>query len=114
MTDIVRIGGAKYYLQTAIECCTDIAHHIIASEGWRAPRDYADAFVVLNEHGVIPDAFLSVMRRMVRFRNRLVHLYWEVDNEAVCDILQKDLGDLDRFGAYIRAFISEEKEGSEQ
>ena len=43
------IGRAKYYLQISIECCLDVANHIIASERLRAPNDYADSFTVLEE-----------------------------------------------------------------
>jgi len=34
---------------------------------------------------------------MARFRNLLVHLYWEVNNQRVYEILQKDLDDFDLF-----------------
>ncbi len=38
---------------------------------------------------------------MARFRNRLVHLYWEVDDQQVYHILTHDLDDFDAFVAYI-------------
>ncbi len=33
LADEARLGGAKYYLQVAIECCVDVANHIIARQG---------------------------------------------------------------------------------
>ncbi len=33
----------------------DLANHIIASEGWRVPRDFGDSFTILGAHGVIDD-----------------------------------------------------------
>ncbi|MBW2072998.1 MAG: DUF86 domain-containing protein, partial [Deltaproteobacteria bacterium] len=48
--DKILLGSAKYYLQICIETCLDIANHIIAAEGFRAPRDYADSFRVLEEN----------------------------------------------------------------
>jgi len=65
---------------------------------------------VLNEREIIPDDFLPVAQQMVKFRNRLVHLYWEVDEEQVYDILQTRLDDFDRFESYIRKLISNEEE----
>jgi len=53
LEDKILIGSAKYYLQVSIECCLDVANHVIASEKYRAPRDYADTFAVLGESGVI-------------------------------------------------------------
>jgi uncharacterized protein YutE (UPF0331/DUF86 family) len=38
-------------------------------------------------------------------RNRLVHLYWEVDAGILYDTLQHNLGDFDRFKAYVFRFM---------
>jgi uncharacterized protein YutE (UPF0331/DUF86 family) len=92
-----RIGNAKYHFVIAIECCIDIANHVIASENFRFPKDNADSFAVLIEEGVVPERLRGPLRDMARFRNRLVHLYWEVDTERVYDYLQNALGDLHAF-----------------
>jgi len=114
LADFTKSESAKHLLQVSIQSCLDVCYHLIASEGWRAPRSSADAFAVLNEQGVIPDGFLPIAQQMVRFHNRLVHLYLEVDDIQVYDILQTRLGDFERFISYIRAFIStEEEEGTE-
>lgn len=81
INDKILIGSAKYYLQVSIEVCLDIASHIIASERFRAPKDYADSFSVLNEAGIISSDLCKQLRQMAKFRNRLVHLYSEIDNE---------------------------------
>lgn len=44
--DLVKLGAAKYYLQVAVECCIDVANHIIAHQGFRAPESYADSLTV--------------------------------------------------------------------
>jgi uncharacterized protein YutE (UPF0331/DUF86 family) len=41
------------------------------------------------------------LRAMARFRNRLVHLYWDVDDAGVHDYLQTGLADMERFGEAI-------------
>jgi uncharacterized protein YutE (UPF0331/DUF86 family) len=43
---------------------------------------------------------------MVQFRNRLVHLYWEVDEEIVYAILQNNLDDFDIFARYILDYMA--------
>ena len=96
-----KIGNAKYHFVVAIECCIDIANHVIASERYRVPRNNADSFVVLVEQSVCPKEMEESLRVMARFRNRLVHLYWEVDDEKVADYLGGSLDDLDRFGAAV-------------
>ena len=103
--DFTKVESAKHLLQVSIEGCLDLAHHIIADEGFRTPKDSYDAFVVLNEQGILPDDFMSALRQMVSFRNRAVHLYWDVDDAAVYDIVQHNLGDFDSFTGHILRFL---------
>ena len=105
LNDPIKIGAAKYYLQVAIESCLDIANHLIAREGWRAPSTYADAFAVLAEQDIIPKNFLSTMQKMARMRNRLVHLYWEVDAETLHQILRHHLDDFETYKRYIGRYL---------
>ena len=109
--DFVRLGSAKYYLQTAIEACLDLAQYVIAHRGWRTPRSYADTFDVLAEHGVVPADFLPSLRQMARFRNRLVHLYWDVNPETLHQVLQQNLDDFDRYAALLLTELNENDAG---
>ena len=100
------IGSAKYHFVIAIEACVDIANHIIASERYRIPRDNADSFAVLAENSVVKQDRLDALRAMARFRNRLVHLYWGVDDALVYDYLEDGLADLNAFAAAAAAFVN--------
>lgn len=97
LKDKLLIGGAKYYLQVSIECCLDIANHIVAAQGFRAPKDYADSFKVLEEHGVLNEDLGMRLRQMAKFRNRLVHLYGEIDDAYVYVFITHDLLDIRDF-----------------
>ena len=108
LKDFTKLESAKHLLQTAIQICIDIANHIIASEKWRIPSDYADSFRVLWENGIIPDDFLDTAIQMGRLRNRLVHFYMDVDSEAVYWVLQEDLDNFERFVGYILKAFEEE------
>jgi uncharacterized protein YutE (UPF0331/DUF86 family) len=89
-----RVHASKYLLLTAIEDALSTANHVIASEGYRAPSDYADAFRSLGEHGILPAALSLRLESMARFRNLLVHVYATVDDRRVHVVLREDLGDL--------------------
>lgn len=91
------VAAVKYRFVVAIEACIDTGRHLVASEGLRAPRDYADVFTVLGEHGYLPDEAAAALRDTARFRNLLVHEYIDVDDERVVDILHTRVGDLQRF-----------------
>ena len=102
LADFTRTGSLRYYLQVSIECCLDLANHLIAAQALRPPKDYADAFTVLGEAALVPD-FVPTLQKMARLRNRLVHLYWEVDDEMLHGFLTTQLSDFDRFkGCVIR------------
>jgi len=109
LNDPDKIGSAKYNFVMAIESAIDICNHIISQNGYRAPEDYADTFQVLGEQGIFDKDFLRTLKDMARFRNRLFHLYREVDDEQVFEILQSRLDDFKTFLGNIAVFLKLEK-----
>lgn len=101
LADEEAVAASKYLLVTAIEDVLSVANHIIASEGWRSPADYADAFAVLREHEVVSRDLAARLSSMARFRNLLVHVYADVDDARVHRFLQADLGDFDDFATAV-------------
>jgi len=101
-----RLASVKYHFIAAIECCIDLAHHVIAAERLRAPQDYADAFAALAEKGVSTQGTATALAQAARFRNRLVHLYWEVDDRLVIDYLRGERRVFLDFAAEIARFAS--------
>ena len=97
LKDKILIGSAKYYLQISIECCLDVANHIIAAERYRAPRDYADSFTVLEEKRLFQRQLGHNLRQMTKFRNRLVHLYGEIDDKFVYEFIKTDVKDIRKY-----------------
>jgi len=94
LNDSHKIASAKYNFIIAIEAAIDRGNHIISQNGFRAPEDYADIFIVLGEYEVVDKQFVNELRNMARFRNRLVHIYWEVDDQQVYKIMQSNLDGL--------------------
>ncbi|HUV59117.1 MAG TPA: DUF86 domain-containing protein, partial [Desulfatiglandales bacterium] len=90
----------------AIEAAIDMCNHIISRNGYRAPEDYADAFVVLGEKGAFEKSFVDDLKEMAKFRNRLVHIYWEIDENQIYDILLIRLGDFKTFLDQLARFLS--------
>ena len=105
LNDPDKIGSTKYHFIVAIEACIDICNHIISRNGYRVPDDYADTFKVMGEVGALNRDFADELRNMAKFRNRLVHLYWEVDDSQLYDILQTRLDDFKRFLNSIASFL---------
>ena len=104
-SDADKIASAKYHLIVAIEACIDICNHVISQNGFRVPEDYADTFGVMSEAGALEKEFADRLRDMAKFRNRLVHIYWEVDERQVHEILRTRLGDFGVFAGALSNFL---------
>ena len=97
LSDPNKIDSAKYNFIVAIESVIDICNHLISKNALRSPKDYGDTFQVLEEHGILEEEFVADLKNMVKFRNRLVHLYWEVDDRQIYKILQENLDTFTNF-----------------
>ena len=104
-TNRERQYAVLHALQSAIESCLEIASHIVSADRLGAPTDHAHLFTLLEENRVIPSGVAEAMRKMARFRNRIVHLYWDVDLNLVYDYLTGRLGDLDSYLATIEEYL---------
>ncbi|MGI9081306.1 MAG: type VII toxin-antitoxin system HepT family RNase toxin [Thermoleophilaceae bacterium] len=96
-----RAFAGRYLVQVSAQVCIDMANHVIASSGWRTPADFRDAFTVLEEEGVLDAELAERMRALAGLRNRLVHVYEDVDDRIVYDSLSEGLSDLSSFSRAI-------------
>jgi uncharacterized protein YutE (UPF0331/DUF86 family) len=108
LNDPTRLSSAKYNLIVAIQGCIDICNHIVAKVGGRAPEDYGDCFRLMVDLGILEKGFADRLVQMVKFRNLLIHLYWEVDNDRVYQILTNNLDDFDQFLSAVGKFLQRE------
>lgn len=106
ISDPHKISSAKYSFIVAIEGIIDLCNHVIAKNSYRTPEDYADTFRVLAQVKMIDEDWANRLVQMARFRNRLVHIYWEVDNDELYRIMHSHLQDirdfLKKFGEILR------------
>jgi uncharacterized protein YutE (UPF0331/DUF86 family) len=105
LNDPDKIGSAKYHFIVAIESCIDMCNHVISLNGYRVPEDYADTFKVMGEVGALDMDFTDELRNMAKFRNRLVHIYWEVDDLQLYEILQTRIDDFKKFLDSLARFL---------
>jgi uncharacterized protein YutE (UPF0331/DUF86 family) len=91
------IAGAKYYFIVAIEASIDLSNHLISQNNFPIPESYADSFRILKDEGALSQELTLKLMDMARFRNRLVHIYWDVDDEMIYEILNQDINDIRTF-----------------
>ena len=97
MKDPLVYGNAERYLQLAIQCVLDIGNHIVADMKLNLPSESKDIFEMLANHRIVSKPLSKKLISMAGFRNILVHEYLVIDRRRVYEVLQKDLGDFEKF-----------------
>ena len=101
-TDIREQRFVEHTLQIAIQAALDSAAHIVAAERLGEPRTNRQIFELLVQNGWLPPELADPLRRMVGFRNILVHGYEIVDPVIVEQVVTENLDDLLAFAAALR------------
>jgi len=106
----IKLDAAERVLQIAIECCLNIGNRLLSllqfEQPVRTPESYADIFVVMRELKIIDKPFSERLIEMAKFRNRLVHLYWDLDAEMTYRILQENIDDLKKFQEAVVSYLN--------
>lgn len=98
----------RYLVQAGVQVCLDLANHVVADAGWKTVAELREAFTRLEEHDVIDAELAHRLRAMVGMRNRLVHLYDDVDDALVAHAAAAELGDWDAFARAIASYVEAE------
>lgn len=101
--DIRERRFVEHTLQIAIQASIDVGLHIVSDQRLGEPRTNREVFDLLEHASVLQTDLAATLRRMVGFRNVLVHGYDDVDLEIVRDILDRRLADLLSFAGIVRA-----------
>jgi uncharacterized protein YutE (UPF0331/DUF86 family) len=78
-------------LQRIAELAIDIANYLIRKKKLGLPQDSADAFVLLQQAGLISEALMRSMKGMVGFRNIVVHEYQKLDLDIMVEVIEHHL-----------------------
>ncbi len=83
LDNFTNYDSAKYNLITAIEAMIDICNHIISREKYELPATSSDSIKILVKHQVLASIDQPTFIAMVKFRNKAVHLYDQINDEEV-------------------------------
>lgn len=108
--DPVLRAAVERWLQIAVEGAIDLAHSVVAHEGWTPPDTARAAFVTLAAHGVVPLDLAQRLGSAAALRNLLVHDYAEIDLVRLAAIVRDDLGDLRALAAALAPWIGREQD----
>ncbi|MCL6611015.1 MAG: DUF86 domain-containing protein [Peptococcaceae bacterium] len=100
-------ASAESFLRRSLEAVFDIGRHILAKNGGvNMALEYKSIALGLEEKGIISSKLSRQMVKMAGYRNRLVHLYHQVSDEELYEIIRKDLPDIRSFQKQILTYIS--------
>ncbi len=92
----------EHTLQIAIQAALDIASYVVSDERLGEPRTNRELLDLLAAAGWTTPDQAATMRRMVGFRNIVVHGYTAVDPAILRHVVEHHLGDLGEFVTAIR------------
>jgi uncharacterized protein YutE (UPF0331/DUF86 family) len=107
-TDVKERRFVEHTLQVAIQACLDVASHVVSDNRLGEPRTNHELFTLLERAGWLDAQLAGTLRKMVGFRNILVHGYAAVDPAVAEAVVRGGLGDFDAFVTAIRARLPRE------
>ncbi|MDI6734952.1 MAG: DUF86 domain-containing protein [bacterium] len=108
LTDAQNIALAEHYLRISIDSLVDLATHIIAVKGLGRPGSSKDIINFLAQAEAIPHEFTKTTLRLIKLRDRLVHLYWEVESPEIYEVLQNEIPHISQLLNYLLKYIEKE------
>lgn len=90
----------------ACEQAIDLANHIIKSHKMGVPSSSGESFELLERQKVITADLAERLRKMVKFRNMIIHRYQRMDLAIVRSVVVVGLDDLLQFGDEILHFFN--------
>lgn len=105
MKNYTQQDAAMLNVVRACETAIDLANHVIRTRKLGIPVSTADAFELLNTAGVIDGQLADRMKKMVAFRNTVVHQYMKIDLAIVEAVIVTELDQLLAFAEKIREYM---------
>ncbi len=91
LEDFSKILSAQRALVLSINICIDIGAHILSLNKNGKPETYGEIFNELCNLKIIEKELEKNLIDLVGLRNLLGHIYMQIDNEKIYQIIQKDL-----------------------
>ena len=101
------IAAVKYYLLQAIEAIGSICVHVAAKRYNKGVSVFGECFEILLKEDALDENLAARLRRMTKFRNKLIHRYWEIDDKQVLDYARNNLDDFSEFMKVIGGITQE-------
>lgn len=103
--DYMKQDAIAANLQRAAEQAIDMANHVIKKRKLGLPKESKESFEILAAEHIITQELANKLKRMIGFRNILVHEYQEFDVGIMKDVIEHRLDDLIAFTNYVMDYM---------
>ena len=93
-TDYTVQDAAVLNILRACDLAIDLANHLIRQNKMGIPTSSAESFDLLERKDIIDGKIADKLKKMVGFRNTVVHEYRKLNIEIVKSVITADLDDL--------------------
>lgn len=97
-TNYTKQDAAILNVVRACEQAIDLANYVIKKHKLGIPTSSTESFDLLRQKFIIDPSLSEKLKKMVHFRNTVIHQYQQTDMSIVKAIIVSDLNDLIRFG----------------
>ncbi|HOC53265.1 MAG TPA: DUF86 domain-containing protein [Caldisericia bacterium] len=99
------ITSVKYYLLEAIEAVGEICVHIVAKKFGKGVNSLSECINILEKEEILDKELSSRLKKMIKFRNKLIHKYWDIDDKLVYEYAKNETNDFTDFIKEIKKFL---------
>lgn len=97
---------AERLLHVTIQAMLDIGSHIIAEESLGEPLEYRDIFILLSKGKILSKKCETRFVNLAGLRNRIVHLYDDIDHKLLHKALKTEIKDFETFVKAIEKYLA--------
>jgi uncharacterized protein YutE (UPF0331/DUF86 family) len=94
-----------HLLLISIEAVATICNHLMAKTARKAPTSYSECFEGLSELDILDQTLVNRLIQMARFRNILVHRYWQIERNRVLRYARENSADFEAFLFQVGQFV---------
>jgi uncharacterized protein YutE (UPF0331/DUF86 family) len=98
-------AAAESYLRRSLEVIFDTGRYILSKIYGFKDIEYKKIALELGKKKIVSINYSETLIKMAGYRNRMVHLYYEVSPKEIYDILKYHLTDIEQFIEEIANFI---------
>ncbi|WP_028309765.1 type VII toxin-antitoxin system HepT family RNase toxin [Desulfitibacter alkalitolerans] len=104
-------ASVESFLRRSLEAIFDIGRHILAkSGGVNMAHEYKSIAQGLEKYAIISSKLKEQLIKMAGYRNRMVHLYYQISDEELYEIISDNLDDIEKFQEEILAYLKQNRE----